>query len=61
MNGRAFGEDMTLLFTSTPDLSKVIDYKDAIHPVVGAAAKEGDVRLNFKNGNWRVAAHAVAV
>lgn len=61
LNGRAFGEDITLLFTSTPDPMKVVDYRDAVHPVVGPSAKEGDVRLIFENGTWRVAAHAVAV
>jgi hypothetical protein len=53
------GEDVRLLFTSRPQLSKVADYVTAIHPSVGDTGKVGDIQLKFVDGNWSVTRHGV--
>ena len=55
------GDDVRLLFTSKPTVGKVVDYKDAIHPVVGASHDVGDVQIVYESQRWRVKAHAVKV
>lgn len=55
------GDDVRLLFTSKPTIGKVADYKDAIHPVVGASNDVGDVQIVYERQRWRVQAHAVEV
>ena len=56
---RREGDDVQLLFTSEPSAAKVRDYRDLIHPVVGAQSTVGDVRVEFDGREWRVAKHAV--
>ena len=58
---RREGDDVQLLFTSEPSAAKVRDYRDLIHPVVGAQSTVGDVRVEFDGREWRVAKHAVKV
>jgi hypothetical protein len=53
-------DQIKLLFTSQPRWSKIVDYEAAIHPVVGSASSEGDVRIVFNGRRWEVKAHAVA-
>jgi hypothetical protein len=57
-------DDVSLLFTALPDMSKVEDYIELIHDVVpsGAESDEGDIRLGYqKSGKsgWIVERHAV--
>ncbi|WAC27885.1 hypothetical protein [Ancylobacter sp. SL191] len=58
---RRDGDDVQLLFTSTPEAAKVKDFKALFAPVVGTAAQAGDVKLVFDGSAWAVAAHAVEV
>jgi hypothetical protein len=55
------GDDIQLLFTSKPTAGKVVDYKDAVHPVVGASNDVGDVQIVYERQRWRVKTHAVEV
>lgn len=51
-----------LLFTSEPDLSKILPYKALVHPLApkySSKNKVGDVRLVFSNGTWNVEKHGV--
>jgi hypothetical protein len=56
---RADGDDMALLFTSSPHASKVRQFTELVHPVVGDAGEVGDVRLVFNGRSWRVLKHAI--
>lgn len=55
------GDDMKLLFTSRPSLSKVSDFKEIIHPPVGPTGNVGDVRLSCNCNNWSVEKHAICL
>lgn len=50
-----------LLFTSEPLPTNptVTFHQGLFHPVVGSPALEGDVRLVYSNGAWRVIKHAI--
>lgn len=52
-----------ILFTSRPQADKVRNYVGEVHDAIGVSspAKEGDIRLEFEGGAWRVARHAVQV
>ncbi len=56
---RTAGQGTRILFTSTPSASKVHAYRDAFHPVVGAAATVGDIRIAFDGDRWVVERHAI--
>jgi beta-lactamase superfamily II metal-dependent hydrolase len=53
--------DIEVLFTSTPLQHKVVDYIDAIGPVVGPRDSVGDVQLSFDASHWSVTRHAISV
>jgi hypothetical protein len=52
---------ISLLFTSQPENSKVRDYRSLIYRPTGKPAPVGDVRLSFTGGGWRVDKHSVSV
>ena len=54
-------EIVSVLFTTQPLPEKVSDFASLVHTTVGPPAKEGDVRLEFRNGAWEVTKHAIAV
>lgn len=54
------GDDVKLLFTSTPKPDKVAAYRDAFYPVKGDQANVGDIQVVFGDDKWTVTAHAVA-
>lgn len=60
MAGRTFGDDITVLFTSRPNASKVAGYESAIYPIIGKARDVGDVRLEFTRSAWTVVKHSIA-
>jgi hypothetical protein len=57
---RKSGDDVQLLFTSRPRLSKVRDFSALIAPATSSPADVGDVRLAFGR-RWRVEHHAIKV
>jgi hypothetical protein len=54
-------ENVSVLFTTQPMEESVRDFESLVHPRVGPPAEEGDVRLEFGNGEWRVTKHAIVV
>jgi len=55
-------ETVSVLFTTQPRAEKIRDFRALVHPPVGPQiAKEGDVRLVFRNGNWTVIKHVISV
>lgn len=59
---RKSGDDFKLLFTSEPTASRVADFDELIHPVVGGVADDrGDVRLVFDGAGWIVTKHLIKV
>jgi len=50
-----------ILFTTKPTPDKIHGYESLVHTNVGPVAREGDVRLEFRNGTWNVAKHAIKV
>lgn len=55
-----YEDDIALLFTSQPDLSKVLNYVPLIFPVVGNQATHGDIRIEY-GYSWSVTQHAIKV
>lgn len=53
--------DLSLLFTSEPDETKVQEFKNLIHPLEGARASVGDVQLVYDSTAWLVTRHSVAI
>ena len=60
-NIRQEPEIANILFTTQPRAQKVRDFRPLVHQPVGRIAKEGDVRLEFRNGTWTVIKHAIKV
>jgi hypothetical protein len=65
---RQFVEDLrrepdivSVLFTAQPRTDKVRDFEDLVHATVGHRAQQGDARLEFREGTWRVTKHAIAI
>lgn len=60
---RRKGDDLQLLFTSEPTLSKVKDFKSIIHPPVGVTSpsKVGDIRVVFDSKIWSVKNHSIQI
>jgi hypothetical protein len=54
-------EIVSVLFTTQPLPEKISDFASLVHPIVGPPAQEGDVRIEFQNGKWKVKEHAIAV
>jgi hypothetical protein len=54
-------EIVRVLFTTQPLSEKISDFASLVHPSVGSIAQEGDVRLEFRSGAWKVKKHAIAV
>jgi len=50
-----------ILFTTQPRIEKVREFYALVHPPVGPIAREGDVRIEFRDGEWAVTKHAVAI
>ena len=55
------GDDIKLLFTSEPRGDRVRDFRQAIHPQVGASGTVGDIQLVYDGRDWQVIAHAISM
>jgi hypothetical protein len=55
-------ETVSVLFTTQPRAEKIRDFRSLVHSPTGPqVATEGDVRLEFRNGNWTVIKHVISV
>ena len=54
-------EIVRVLFTTQPRADKIHDFESLMHAGVGLAALQGDARLEFKGGRWKVTKHAIAI
>lgn len=53
--------DPFVVFTSTPQPTKVAAFRCSVMPPQGTVGKVGDVRLELTDGRWTLARHAVQV
>jgi beta-lactamase superfamily II metal-dependent hydrolase len=60
-DSREAPEPVSILFTAAPLPEKIQGLEDLVHQPVGAPADCGDVRLEYRGGEWQVTKHAVQV
>jgi len=54
-------EIVKVFFTTQPRADKIHDFESLVHASVGHTALQGDARLEFQNGTWKVTKHAIAI
>lgn len=54
-------EIIRVLFTTQPLPEKIRDFESLVHAPVLHTALQGDARLEFQNGTWKVTKHAIAI